>query len=745
MKIDQSRPIMAHYVLKTAPALLLTMIVTLSGCATMEPQPVPAEAEPVAAGDALLNQQPGITPGLSAAAFPAPALIGPTGAAEPASAEPTLYRGTGQMVNMPKAGKPVRFYGEAVSLNFEQAPLVEVVHAVMGDILELDYILEHPIGGEVTLRTRTPVPRDQLLDILESLLKANNALMIRDSEGRYFVSGSGQMSRLIPSVASSTAGVSGYNTLIIPLEHIGAKSMADILAPLAEESAFVRVDAVRNMLMLAGTRAQLQGWQEIIETFDVDMLEGMSVGIFPIENASIVDIETALSDLLGKSGGTGEEMTDGLAGIGSMVRIIPVERLSSIMVVTPKAQYLDRLGLWIERLDREPDANFERRLYVYAVQNSSAVQLAALLNSVYTGTGGTGSSRSGVAPGLTPEKVSGGGSKNKKKRSNAQSTANYDLDGIRVVADEDNNALLIYATGKEYRKIKPALAQLDIAATQVIIEASIIEVTLTDELKFGLEWSFNGGLGGGYEGIGNIGTLPTTIASMASGLSYSVVNGAGQIKAVLSALASKDLLNVISSPSVMVLDNQTASIRVGDQVPIREGSTINDSGVEKFSISYRDTGVSLSVTPSVNAGGMVTMDIEQTVTDVGPIDTLGTGDRTFLEREIISRVAVRSSEAVVLGGLIRENKSSGSSGVPFLHELPLIGGLFGTKAVSGTRTELLVVITPRVIYSESVLREVSLEMRAQMRGLDLLDVSNISSFLGKNIERIETEQEKEDP
>ncbi len=388
---------------------------------------------------------------------------------------PTLYRGTDEVIRMPAPQQPVQFFGDAVSLNFEQAPLTEVVHAIMGDILGLDYVVEHPIDGEITLRTRTPVPRDQLLGILESLLQANKALMVRDSGGRFFISASGQMSKLKPSVAASTSGVVGYSTIVVPLQYISASNMAEILRPVAEEGSFVRIDSVRNLLMLAGSRAQLEGWQDIITTFDVDLLKGMSVGIFPIENSPIEEIETALSTLLGKDGG-GDGLAEDVAGIGSMVRIIPVARLNSIMVVTPRAQYLERIKVWIERLDLAPDANFEQRLYVYPVQNTSATHLADMLSVIFAEPGGSGKSgKAGVAPGLTPEKVSspsgseGGISESttnstpgstttsaKKSSNSSAASADYSVTvgGMRVVADEQNNALLIYATGKEYRKIR---------------------------------------------------------------------------------------------------------------------------------------------------------------------------------------------------------------------------------------------------------------------------------------------------
>ena len=197
---------------------------------------------------------------------------------DPARSQPTLYTGNDKVVNEPPVRPEIQLYGDDVTLNFEQAPLTEVVHAILGDILGLDYIVEHPINGEVTLRTRSPIPRNELLAILESLLQSNKAIMIRDEKDRYFVSGSAEMSKLYPSVSSTKSGGAGYSTVVVPLSYISAGEMAEILKPVAEESAFVRIDNKRNLLMLAGTRLQLDGWMDMISTFDIDLLEGIRKG-----------------------------------------------------------------------------------------------------------------------------------------------------------------------------------------------------------------------------------------------------------------------------------------------------------------------------------------------------------------------------------------------------------------------------------------------------------------------------------
>ena len=620
--------------------------------------------------------------------------------------------------------------------------------------------------------------------MLESLLEANNVVMTRDGSGRFLVTGSGQASRLSPRLGSARSPGAGHSTVVVPLQYISAGAMADILRPMADEEAFVRVDNRRNLLILAGTQAQLGGWLDMVSTFDVDMLAGMSVGLFPLENSRVEETAQVLNSMLGANAEGSE-----LAGL---VNIIPVQRLNSLLVVTPRAHYLDTVGTWVERLDVRPDSSFEKRLFVYPVQNTSASRLAELINGIYSGgssgarsvgAGSGGAGTGGVAPGMSMESISsssgsatgvsgssrssgmsggassssdldnstgsgsGFGSSGRSSGSNRSTGGSGSLFGgnaggsgnlasqvgslgaggehseladVRVVADEVNNSLMIYATGKQYRLIEDALTQLDVVATQVIIEASILEVTLTEQLNYGLEWTFKNGLGSNYDGSGSFpGGGPSSSSS--AGFSYTVTNGAGNISAVLNALSADSLINVISSPSVMVLDNHPAYIHVGDQVPVKQGRTVSESGgFATENIVYRDTGVKLMVQPSVNAGGLVTMDVEQSVTDVSSSVDNAEQQPTFLERSVVSRVAVRSDESVVLGGLIRENASASDRGVPFLHRVPVLGSLFGSTGRDNRRTELLVIITPRVINDEQKLRDIGRELRSRVRSMELI-------------------------
>ena len=290
---------------------------------------------------------------------------------------------------------------------------------------------------------------------------------------------------------------------------------------------------------------------------------------------------------------------------------------------------------------------------------------------------------------------------------------------MRVVADEKRNALLIRAPRMEYRRIEQALRELDRAPMQVLIEASIVEVGLTGNLEYGVEWYLQNGLSRGRQGEALLDSNSTSgIGAKLPGFSYTI-SKADVVRATLNAVATKSQVRLLSSPSILVLNNHTANIQVGQQQPILTSTAAaTGSNFITQSITYKDTGVLLSVTPSVNAGGLISMDVSQQVTDVGEEDAV-TKQRSFQTRQIQTRVAVRSGESIVLGGLIRENDSNTRSGLPGLADVPLLGALFSNTSNQRNRTELLVLMTPRALEDDDQLRSASAEMRERMRSLSL--------------------------
>lgn len=663
----------------------------------------------------------------------------------PAAPQANIMRGNDQVL-APASNKGL-IAGTAAGLKFEEAPLADVVSLILREIAKVDYVIHPPINGTVTLATQGEVSSDQAVLLLEAALQANGLQMARDTRGVYHIGRPDAIKGIVPAIRQAGGGPlpPGFGAVVVPLKYMGAAEMASILRPMAPPEAIVRVDTVRNLLVLVGTRTQAEGWLDIVATFDVDLLKGMSIGVFPLKHITTREVEAALR-LFSGGGATasttpatpGASAATGLSASSPLygaLRILPIERINSVMVVTPRAAYLDEARVWIEKLDQPGGNSTEAQLFVYPVQNGNAKHLANVLNGLF-GSGTSGAAQpatSGVAPGLQAATTTTTGFSNTglgtlAGAAGAQTGGTSALQGsgittvslnagLRVMADEINNVVLVYGRRSEYEKIETALKRLDVPPTQVLIEASIIEVTLTDDLKYGLQWAFTDKERGGLSGTGVLSTAAGAVfGSTPAGFSYTLKNSLGDVRAVLNALAGKSLVKVISSPSLMVLDNHTASIAVGNQQPIKVGDTISTGVVVSSNIQYKDTGVSLTVTPSVNAGNMVTMQLTQAVTDVGEVDA-ATSQRSFLQRQFASKVAVRSGETLVLGGLIRDNTTSGKSGLPGLQDIPLFGSLFGTNTTNSNRTELLVIITPRVVRTEQDVRQLGQELRDRMKTL----------------------------
>ncbi|WP_291556622.1 type II secretion system secretin GspD [Comamonas sp. SCN 65-56] len=787
-------------ILRLTPLALCLLLAT--GCASMEPAlrtSVTIDAPPA--------QTPATRPASrQAAALEADAAAQDTGKTAAEGARSHLYPGTDELFKRNIAPKvdPVLSSGAGVSLNFENVPIGNLAAALLGDLLHLNYTIDAGNDVTISLRTRQPLPRGQVLDVLDTALLPHDLAIVRDSAGVYHVTKRSATAGTRPVLDSAKLKqLAGSGTMIVPLNYIGASEMAKILAPLAPRESIVYVDRIRNLLVLQGSKAQLQGWMDLVDAFDVDFLKGMSLGVFVLENANVNVVRDALQAMLSAGGaaagadpfagnaaaapaaggaagaatakgvpaaaapttdmgsGASQPITDAAAGspLSDLIRVFPVERLNAIVVVTPRRHMLSQVETWIRRLD-QPTDSLEPRLYVYPVQNASATHLAEMLNNLFgasqtttqpgiaagtaptqfgaasapgvvgsgTGMGGlqtTGITGMGTTSGSTLGTLGAPKLGNTGVATPGPLTTTVRLEGnVRVVADDKRNALLIRAPRAEYRRIEQALRQLDTAPTQVLIEASIVEVSLTGNLKYGVEWFIENSMSRDRVGqaLLNNRTDGGAIGAQTPGFSYTILNRAGAVRATLNALAANSQLRVLSNPSVLVLDNHSATILVGKQQPIKQSTSIStNSNLLTESIVYKDTGVMLNVTPSVNAGGLVTLDILQQVTDVGDIDS-ATGQRAFLTRQIQSRVAVRSGDPIVLGGVMSENESTGNSGVPGLRNIPILGALFSTDTSTSARTELLVVITPRVIEDDEALRAASAEMRERMRSLTLQNV-----------------------
>lgn len=639
-----------------------------------------------------------------------------------------IYPGSGEFINVKAANKHVRevsLKGE-ITFNFEGESLPAVVNFILGEVLKENYVIAPGIGGNVTFATAKPINKSQVLPILELLLSWNNAALVH-VDGRYHVLPKDQAIKgnLTPRVGSIERR-KGYQVVAVPLTYVSPAEMEKIITPYVKDGAIVKADNARNIMFLAGTKFELRNYLDTIEIFDVDWLAGMSTGIFYLQRVDAADIVGELEILFGEGAETP------LAG---MFRFVPLERLNGVLVITPQKDYLDKAQEWIRRLDRA-DLEGGANLYVYSVKNIKADDLAGYLNDAFGGSRGSSASRKAsngsVVSGQKGKEVSSSGAKN-KTATRARTTSNSNSD-IQITAIEESNQLLIKADVAEYEKIMSAVKRLDIVPLQVHIELKIIEVTLNNSMESGMELFFGDAVGSSSSSTSsstnkgyNLSTASATSGS--GGLSYRLLGTDAEAK--ISLLETQDRVALISSPSLFVMNNKQATINVGDSIPVVSTSYISTGSTTTSSTSYIQTGVQVDITPRVNPGGLVYMEITQDVSTAGAANT--TGNRTISKREITSEIAVQSGQTIVMGGLISQNDTIAKNGVPFFSRIPVIGSAFGKHKKTRDKTELMVLITPTVVENAEQARALTLEYAKKFEGL--------KPIKGKSIETKEKKDE----
>jgi general secretion pathway protein D len=602
-----------------------------------------------------------------------------------------------------------------ITLNFINADVRDVAKAVLGDYLKLNYEIAPDVKGSVTIQTSQPLTKSQVLPVLEQILKLNG-IVILQAHGVYRVVPLSEVGHEIGALAPprERSEPLGYGIEIVPIHFIAAPDMAKLLEPLAPGQGIVHVDADRNVLIIEGTEEERQTLLDDIAMFDTDWLEQMS---FALVSPTYVDANELTRELQQVLGG----FNSPAAGL---VKLVPINRLNAILAISPQPRYLDQIKAWVARLDR-PGQGSDRRVFVYHVQNGRASDLAATLTKVFGGkfSGGASAGASDQPPpppvdyraaAAPPASVV----VNAAPPEVAPVTATTPS-GMTITADETNNALVFLATPQEFHGIETALRELDATPLQVFLEAAIAEVTLTNDLKYGLQYFYKPS---DNHQVVLTDTASTAIAAVLPGFSYIFSNG-NSIKVILSALADKTHVEVISSPKLLVLNNQSATLQVGDRVPIvteQAVSTVSPGAPVVNSVQYADTGVILKLTPRVNHGGLVMLDITQEVSEVSPTTTSGIDSPTIHERKINSSVAVQDGETIALGGLISNSTTVEHAGIPFLEEIPVLGNLFRTTTNNGTKTELMVLVTPHVVSDVTTARAVTEELRKKLPSVQYL-------------------------
>jgi general secretion pathway protein D len=655
--------------------------------------------------------------------------------------------------------------GSGYDLNFENAPVATVAKVILGDVLGVGYTIDPRVQGTVTLASVRPVPKADALYVLENALRMSGVALVRDRSGY----------RLLPlneagpgGVDRTTSAEAGQGISVVPLRYVSAQTVFKLLDAFGVKATTLRPDTARNTLIITGSGSDRGAAIDTILSFDADWMRGQSVGIFPVRNSSPEPVISEIEKI----------MDSGEGGLSqNVVKFQPIGRLNAILVVSQKPEYLKRAGTWIARLDRSDTAGVNLKAYPLRYGNSKLI--VTMLNDMLIGRGGGGSldsASSQISPGAgvslsssganpvaslsaMPTAASGAavpispplGARAAPSASAAAGAPDFPplgggggtlgagnrtgggaaiLPNVRITADVTNNTVLVYADQESQRIVEQTIRQIDRPQRQIAIEATIAEVTLNDTLNYGVQF-FLASQKGSIANTIRTGAGTTAAATdppsnavnaAASALIGRVLPGFNFLigsenspRVILDALHNVTDVKVLSNPSLVVLDNQPATLQVGDQVPFSTGTatvlTANNTVVN--TIDYKNTGIILRVLPRANANGNVVLDIEQEISNVAA----GTGASltpTISQRRVKSSIAVNSGQTVLLAGLINETENKQRQGIPILDSIPGVGDAFSHQNTSRARTELILFIRPTVVRDALDAHVIAEEMRTKM-------------------------------
>ena len=735
--------------------MLLALLGSVVGCERAEQPAIPALPE--------LPGNPGVAPARVNGSVGAPEATPPAQISYGAAGDVAVSRGA-------SGGEG----GGDVSLDFADTDIREVVAQILGNMLKVNYTIDPAVHGSATLRTVTPLSRAQLLPTLELLLAQNGAAIVQ----------SGSLYRVVPAnQAASAFGSDGTaGTVVAQLHYASAEDLAKVLQPYVGEGGKIVADAGRNALLISGdpsARASLLG---LVQTFDTDILGRQSYALLPVSVGDVKDFASALQDAMrGQSGGA-------LAGMVRVVPLTRINAVLVVSPQSRYIDQARRVYVLIDRARQQTvrswhvyylqNSHAEDIAYVLqqaftpgnvtAQPTSIQAGTQRMANAVgglgnrfgagagggggggmqagYGGGGGLGGlSAGGISGGPMAAAASGGGapalatpgpSPQQQQQAPAASTnpllgplegggAASNPDTLRIIPDDQNNAVLLYGTQREVNTIEAMLHKVDILPLQVRIDAVIAEVTLNDNLQYGTQFFFKaGGLNSLLSNTAqSTATTPTLTPSQVSlNMSFPGFfiggHGLGGAPFAINALQAVTQVNVLSSPELLVLDNQPARLQVGNVVPYlsqSSQSTITANAPIVNSVNYQQTGVVMEVTPRVNSGGLVTLDVQQDVSEVsGIVTTPGLNSPTFNDRNVSSRVVVQDGQTIGLAGLIRDSANVNNQGIPWLKDVPILGFLSGTQNNTRQRTELLILITPHVMHDQRDALSLTEDLREQL-------------------------------
>lgn len=599
---------------------------------------------------------------------------------------------------------------DVVEFNYEQADL-RLVLEELANALDVSIVIDPTIDSKVSIRTSATRPLSQA-DIWPLIrLLTRDAGVVLNRVGNVYNARKIASSLPVEIATPDTLGQGSAARIlqITPLTYISTEAAVQVIEPLLAPEGEVRTLVGNGTLAISASESQLQRINELLFLVDADPFQNQGIHLYQLFNANAVEVAEELSEILLL-----------IEGTTPAYQVKGIERINGILVTAPAARGFEEISRWIKILDSDGQEQVEQ-LFHYQVNNLSAVELAGTLSEVFEDDDddvpaipnrGNAAANSTLD---TTELADG----NTAFTSNATSTVVSANLSVKIVADEATNSLLIRSTARDYRQLLTTINQLDSVPLQVMINAVIAQITLSDATKFGVDWSRIAA----DSAVDPISTnASTSFVPQLGGLLFtkSFIDGASQVDATLDAIAINNDVQLLARPSLTVTNNQEGEIQIGSQVPVEQGQSLGNAGIATTNIQYRDTGIVLSITPQINNDGIVNLIIRQELSSVDGGATGVNNNPVFNNQEINTTVVVRDGENVVLGGLIQTDTESLNTGIPGLNRVPVLGKLFSYQQDTVERRELFIVLRPEIIDLNS---ETGLEYQ------DILDRFDMASDL----------------
>lgn len=692
---------------------LALMLILVAGCAAARhgEKSDKSQATSPSGGPALEKKATEEAPPVrAAAATPAPIQE----AFPPALAPlPPAAGSAGAVVSPVTPSAPERF----ISLNFDNADITVVIQTI-AELLKVNYIVAPGVRGRVTIQTSERLPVSSLFAVLEQILEINALTAVKSGDFYKIVpmaqAKQEAIETLVPE-AAETPTRSRLVTKVVQLKYISPAEVLKILTPFKTAAGMYQAHEPTRLLFLTETVEKIPDLMKIVEILDVDSFANIQVELYPVRYAAVDDLAKELTQIV--------TMVYTASGRGkTLFRIVPVAQVNGIMVFSGETGLAANIREWIAKLD-QPASEANERIFVYALSHANAESLAGVLEKVFrketkttvktTAQAGqqtarqaqTTTAQTGVPTPATVTPVAAG---------TTEAIASASAAPVTIVADKDTNSLIIQTTSWYYPVVESTIRKLDTMPKQVLIEVLIAEISLDDDNQFGLQWALKGQ--GNVNAFGenhsltsqtqNVFTQGTSgITAPTVGFSF-LVTESNRLTALINAYAKDSKLNVLSTPHIFATDNKEAKIDVGSEVPIVKTKTTGTAGSASTSnntvtndIEYRSTGVILTVTPHINEGGFVTLDVQQEVSEAQTNTLGGTDSPIIRKRTAKTTMVVKDEQTLVIGGLIQQTINDSREGIPLLSRLPILGYLFGSTTGKVSKTELVLTITPRVVMN----------------------------------------------